>query len=292
MSTPLVAVITRTRNRPAFLARALASVRDQRFDDCVHVIVNDGGDPQPVERLCRGAGTQVIHLDGVGRGRAANEGLARSSSTLVVFHDDDDSWHPTFLSRSLEAWRRSGRRGVVTGTERVIERLDGDRLVELRREPFFPDVEALSLPLVARENCFTNLAFLAERAAVEEVGGYDVSLPLYEDWDFNLRFLCKFDVAYVREPLARYHHRERAVGEGRSSFEQDAASAADARAVLVNRWLRNPATKEVGLLMALGPTSLAIDGVRERVDKLFNLLHGARQAWPLRTVESWLQRRR
>jgi hypothetical protein len=43
--------------------------------------------------------------------------------------------------------------------------------------------------------------------------------------------------------------------------------------------------------MALGPTVHAVEGLRERLDKLFNLVHGARQTWPLRTIESWLNQR-
>lgn len=291
MSQPLVAVITRTRNRPVFLARALESVRRQRFEDWVHLIVNDGGERAPVEALTTHPKTKTLHLAGVGRGRAANEGLALATSTLVVFHDDDDTWHPDFLSTAVAQWKASGRRGVVTRSERVIERLEGDRLVELRREPFFPDLSALSIAELARENCFINLAFLAERQAVAEVGGYDETLPLYEDWDFNLRFLARFDVSVVPQVLAHYHHREGATGEQRNSFLQDSARAADARAVLVNRWLRDPERRHVGQLMALGPSLMTLEAISGRLDKLFNLMHGVRQTWPLRSLEAWLKPR-
>ncbi|MFT3709453.1 MAG: glycosyltransferase family 2 protein [Archangium sp.] len=294
MAEPLVAVITRTRDRPLFLKRALESVSRQNFGELVHVIVNDGGAKARVDALVAQAKhrVQVEHLtERVGRGAAANLGLERSRSTLVVFHDDDDTWAPHFLARAVERWRTSGRKGVVVRTERVVERVEGEQLIEVRREPFFPDLSAVSLAELAKENCFTNLAFLAQRAEVLAVGGYDTELPLYEDWDFNLRFVSRFDVAVVPEVLAHYHHREGGQGDARNSFAQDAAHAADARAVLVNRWLRDPERRHIGLLMSLGPALGAIDGIRERVDKLFNLIHGARQVWPLRAVEGWLKRR-
>lgn len=290
MSAPLVSVITRTRNRPLFLARAVESVRRQRFADWEHVVVNDGGAREPLAWLEGAPRTRVLHLDGVGRGRAANEGLRASQSTLVVFHDDDDTWHPDFLARAVAAWRESGRKGVVTRSERIIERIDGEALVEVRREPFFPDLSGLSLPLLARENCFINLAFLAERAAIETVGGYDPSLVLYEDWDFNLRFLSRFDLQVVPEVLAYYHHREAATGEAQNSFALDGHLADDARAVLVNRWLRDPDRRHVGLLLSLGPSLKSLEGLQQRMDKLFNLVHGLRQKWPLKSVERWLGR--
>lgn len=295
MGTPLVAIITRTKDRPRFLARAIDSVLAQGLRDWVHVIVNDGGDRAPVDAAVgRAAGryegrVQVLHHDApLGRGGAANAGVANSRSRLIVFHDDDDTWAPDFLEKAVAAWRASGASGVVTRSERVIERDDGERFVELRREPFFPQLEAISLPLLARDNCFVNLAFLLERDAFETVGPFDTGLPVYEDWDFNLRFLHRYDVHVVPEVLARYHHREAAGGAASNSFAQERARVAAARARLVNRWLRSPDTQAVGLLIALGPTLDAVDGVRERVDKLFNLLHGARRRFPLRQLESWL----
>lgn len=291
MSEALVAVITRTKDRPRFLRRALRSVASQRLDSVIHVVVNDGGERAPVDSAVAASGgrCEVVHLErSVGRGAAANVGLSRSASTLVVFHDDDDTWEPGFLSEAVSAWRSSGRRGVVTASSQVFEAEEGDRFVERRRERFFPQLAAISLADVARENCFVNLAFLAERSAIAEVGGYDETLPLYEDWDFNLRFLSAFDVAFVPKPLANYHLREAAQGAARNSFAQEEARVADARAVLLNRWLRRPGP--VGTLMALGPTLAAVHGQRERLDKLFNLVHGARQAWPLRTLESLLKR--
>ncbi|MBE2252293.1 MAG: glycosyltransferase family 2 protein [Myxococcus sp.] len=295
MSLPTVAVITRTSNRPLFLPRALESVRRQTFRGWRHLVVNDGGEPAQVERAIESgvgwqrAQTTALHLrPRVGRGRAANEGLRASTSTLVVFHDDDDTWHPEFLARAVAAWQTSGRRGVVTRTERIVERIEGGRLVELRREPFFERLDAISLAGVARENCFTNLAFLAERGAIETVGGYDETLPVYEDWDFNLRFLAAFDVAFLPEVLAFYHAREGGSGSAAGSFEGRAHAAADARARLVNRWLRKAELPAVGLLMALGPTQDAVEGLRTRLDKAFNFVHGARRTWPLRQLGALL----
>ncbi len=297
MGTPLVAIITRTKDRPRFLARAVDSVLAQGLRDWVHVIVNDGGDPAAVDAVVGGAAAryegrvQVVHLSpSAGRGGAANAGVAQSRSTLLIFLDDDDTWAPELLEKAVGAWRATGAKGVVTRSERVIEREDGGRFVELRREPFFPELEAVSLPLLARDNCFVNHAFLMEREAVAAVGPFDVELPVYEDWDFNLRFLCRYDVHVVPEVLARYHHRESASGGERNSFAQERARVAAARARLVNRWLRSRETQAVGLLLALGPTLDAVDGVRERVDKLFNLLHDARRRFPLRQLEAWMGR--
>jgi glycosyltransferase involved in cell wall biosynthesis len=255
----------------------------------VHVVVNDGGEVAAVENAFSSSkSVELLHLSHRrGRGAAANAGLAASQSTLVVFHDDDDTWHPQFLRKAVDQWERTQRRGVVARAELVIE---DTSLREIRREPFFPELRAISLADVAKENCFVNLAFLAERAAIESVGGYDEQLALYEDWDFNLRFLQKYDVAFIDDVLAFYHLREEATGDEANSFAHEGKTSNDARAVLLNRWMRK--NENIGLLMALGPTLDAVHKSRQRIDKLFNLLHGVRQVKAIRAVESWLSRGR
>ena len=48
-----VTVVVRTRNRPAMLTRALASIASQSFDDYEVVIVNDAGDEAEVREIVK-----------------------------------------------------------------------------------------------------------------------------------------------------------------------------------------------------------------------------------------------
>ena len=48
-----VTVVVRTRNRPAMLTRALASIASQSFDDYEVVIVNDAGDEAEVRSIVK-----------------------------------------------------------------------------------------------------------------------------------------------------------------------------------------------------------------------------------------------
>lgn len=63
---PSCAVITRTKSRPLLLQRAMASVAAQTFRDFTWVVVNDGGEPGPVDRMAaearsRGIDVSVLH---------------------------------------------------------------------------------------------------------------------------------------------------------------------------------------------------------------------------------------
>ena len=118
-----VAVIMRTYERPVLLARAIASVQQQSFRDWELVVVNNGGNPAVVDKVVdvarrtTGSGTiTVLHLaDRCGMEAASNHGLRSSQSDYFAIHDDDDAWHPEFLTVTVGRLAMSpGSAGVVS----------------------------------------------------------------------------------------------------------------------------------------------------------------------------------
>ena len=138
-----VAVITRTRNRPLLLRRALDSVRQQTFKNFEWVVVNDGGEPDAVDAIAAeaealGVHVRVIHLPAsIGMEAASNEGIHAVDSQYVVIHDDDDSWEPSFLEVTTDFLSRNpAYGGVITHSMRVDEEIQGDRVRILGKYPF------------------------------------------------------------------------------------------------------------------------------------------------------------
>lgn len=215
MSKPKVAVITRTKDRPVFLVRALESVASQTYGDFVHVIVNDGGNTEEVDKIVALAGhkdkIRVFHRE-VSSGAPDtifNESIDRVDSDYVALHDDDDTWHPDFLARTV-AILDGGVNGVVVRTDKVIEAVNGNLVKELKRVQYMPDMSVVSLYRQCIDNQLTPIAFIYRRDIYKEIGRYDSSLPVVGDWEFGLRFLQKYDVEYF-DPgfaLANYHHRK------------------------------------------------------------------------------------
>ena len=217
MNVPAVAVITRTKDRAVLLRRAMDSVLDQDFADWVHVIVNDGGDPVPVDRLAaeraeryRGR-LQVIHNPASnGMEAASNIGLRASDSRFVVIHDDDDSWAPEFLGVCLAYLEQPPHpriAGVITHSVRVDERVVGDQVQEEKRQPYNTWVPNVTLFRMAGSNLYPPISFVFARSAFESVGYFREDLPVLGDWEFNLRFLAAYDIGVLPRQLAYYHHR-------------------------------------------------------------------------------------
>ncbi|MBE9593899.1 MAG: glycosyltransferase family 2 protein, partial [Proteobacteria bacterium] len=120
-----VAIITRTLNRPILLRRAAQSILNQTFEDYIWVVVNDGGEKEPInDAVSNFPEDKVIVIHNptrVGMEAASNIGLKSSESEYVVIHDDDDTWHPEFLKKTVSYLDARGpsdiQQGVVTYNE-------------------------------------------------------------------------------------------------------------------------------------------------------------------------------
>lgn len=219
--TSLVSIVIRTKDRPVYLRRALASITAQTYADWEIILVNDGGAPEAVESV-------VAELDAVtrervrilthdtpdGRWQAANAGVRAARGELLVLHDDDDSWAPTFLERATDYLENSPERlGVVSRIEIVWEERAENTIVELRREQFLPDSVAPLLMDQQRFNQFVPIAFVYRRRLHDTIGLYDESLPVVGDWVFNTRVLEIGALEYLgATPLAYWHQRPTAEG--------------------------------------------------------------------------------
>ena len=244
-----VAIITRTKDRPLLLRRAVESVLGQTHTDWVHVIVNDGGDPAAVEKVvapqaARYAG-RLIRIDNpqsLGMEAASNKGIAASASRYLVIHDDDDSWAPAFLEKMTALLEASQPpvAGAICHSVLVREAIEGDSVTETTREDFNTDLLAVSLAQMAVRNLFPPISFLFQRAALDAAGAFREELPVLGDWDFNLRFLRRHEIAVLPEKLAFWHHRVAAQGAdyANSSMEEGAARHARHDTLIRNEMLR------------------------------------------------------
>lgn len=214
---PKVAIITRTKNRTLLLHRAIKSVLGQDFQDWVMVIVNDGGDKNELINLVSRYEVQfknryqLIHNDtSVGMEAASNIGIKASYSDFLVIHDDDDSWHPSFLNKCvtfLETNHYPSVAGVITHSVRILERIEGSTIIRDRTEPFNAWLNNIALFRMAASNVFPPISFVYKREIFAKIGYYREDLPVLGDWEFNLRFMRFYDIYVIPEELAFYHHR-------------------------------------------------------------------------------------
>lgn len=297
-----VAVITRTKDRPLLLRRAAKSVAAQTFRDLIWVLVNDGGARDPVDSIAdhartSGVDVQVLHFEtSRGMEAASNAGIRSSESEFVVIHDDDDTWEPTFLGKTVGYLASPGNArvgGVVTRATLVEERLDSDRVRNLRRRPYDGTLESVSLfKMATLERVPPNLSFLYRRSTLERVGLYREDLPVLGDWEFNLRFLRFYDVGVIRETLANYHWRKTGSAAAYGNTVVEAVSShAEHRARLANELLRKDLEEGVfglGVLVNLAQYLAGDDSATSRALSVARLFRTVRSSLSL---PNWLRNR-
>ena len=245
-TTAKVAVITRTKDRPVLLRRAIESVLGQTFDDVQLCIVNDGGDRKVVDELVQQyAGRarrpiQLLHNEtSLGVGGAGNAGVEATRSKYITVHDDDDSWHQNFLAATVGHLEKTDSLGVMTRTEVVFETVEGDAIKMDRREVLAADITEVSLFQALQRNVNPPISFVYRREVHNEIGLYDPTLPVLEDWDFYLRFLMKHEIDFIDgEPLAFWHHREKSVGAMSNSVVSGRNAHDHYNLVIRDRYLR------------------------------------------------------
>ena len=237
MSSPTVAVLVRTKDRPRFLRRALANIAEQTFTDYTVCVINDGGDESatrailqasPLAHLLEGDAPRLMLLTtgGGNMEAASNAGLAATESEFVAIHDDDDLWAPEFLERTVGALRAS--EALICST-RVVERYERETPegeFEVYEERIFHDgLPGFGLQFLYRTNRTVPIGILYRRRLHELVGFYDESLPVVGDWEFNLRAAAVTEVLLVDEPLAYWSLRPEADGAEANSVQRQAEHA-------------------------------------------------------------------
>lgn len=273
-----VAIITRTKNRPRLLVRCIRSVLDQTFRDWLHVIVNDGGDAKEVDNIvCQFAAEydgrfKIVHHErSRGMEAASNSGLRAIATEYVAFLDDDDTWHPDFLANMISTLIDTPSvqvKSAICQTEIVCEKMSGNDIIELGREPLSPSFVCLRLDDLVIENQFTNNAMVFHRSVLDEVGYFNERLDVLGDWDFNLRLHLRYDAVVLNNVLARWHRR---IPSGERHYENSIHVAGErhkmARVQIINdairgKWLNG--RPELLLILVLGRKLEELRAILER----------------------------
>jgi glycosyltransferase involved in cell wall biosynthesis/LmbE family N-acetylglucosaminyl deacetylase len=207
---PGVSVIVRTKDRPAFLHEALASLAAQTFRDFEVVVVNDGG--RDISAVIADYPHLRINLlwlqPNRGRASAANAGVEAARGEFVAYLDDDDLYYPPHLETLYTFLSEHNHFGATYSDACVSHyRLNTEskryefveRRVRYSRD-FDPD-------LLLYQNYIHNLSFMHRRDAWERVGGFDPSLDVLEDWDFFIRVAQLYPFYHVPRCTAEYRVR-------------------------------------------------------------------------------------
>jgi len=188
-----ISVIVRTKDRPALLAEAIASIRATAYPAEI-VVVNDGGVHPNIDGV-----TLVEHETSRGRSDAANAGVKAAKNDHVAFLDDDDLYYPEHLATLANAARASN--AAAWYSDAVSAFIDGDD-----REPMRIFARDFDRELLFVDNYIPLPTLLFRRFDFLELGGFDAAFDLFEDWDFLIRLSQRGDFIHVPRITCEIRH--------------------------------------------------------------------------------------
>jgi glycosyltransferase involved in cell wall biosynthesis len=198
-------VVIPTYQRLELVRQAVQSVLAQTFQDFEIVVVDDGS-PEPIQLSTPDERVRVIrHETNLGTAAARNTGIRAARGELVAFLDSDDVWLPEKLEKQAALLEHAAYGACVTGYEYDTE--EGCSVVIARK----PRSWLCELAMGCRLSPGTTLT--VRRTCYETAGYYDEALPRHEDYDWLLRFVQRFDIGVIGEPLARVRRAGQPSGE-------------------------------------------------------------------------------
>ena len=197
MSRPLVSVIIPTYNRKVFLIEAIRSVLDGTFGDFELIVVDDGSTDCTTGALAELRESFRYHYQpNRGVGNARNKGVAISRGKYIAFLDSDDRWTKNKLEIQVN-FLASHPKLRICHAEGVWVRTAVRINQKERHRKFAGDIFEKCLPLCI----ISPSSILMERSVFDEIGGFDETLPVCEDYDLWLRMTLRYRVGFVRESL-------------------------------------------------------------------------------------------
>lgn len=177
----MISIVVPTYNRPALLARALASVRAQDLSGWEALVVDDGdGGGQELARSLEDPRVRGLRSHEAGQAIARALAVEAARGQTIALLDDDDWWEDRGHLSSLAGALAAGPALAYRAGWLVRER-DGR---EIERLAF--DLEATPASL-ERDNTLLASAVAYPREAHARLGAFDASLDDYWDWDWWLR---------------------------------------------------------------------------------------------------------
>jgi glycosyltransferase involved in cell wall biosynthesis len=201
-----IAVIITCFNEGAYIQQAVNSVLEQTIGDQIDeiIIIDDGSSPPTLDvlRSLPRIDPRIELILECGNGLASNRNIAisRTSSEYIAVLDGDDFWVHDKLARQMTLLQSDEQVALVYSalilfrddepSKRAVVsvrdlRYSGDPLLEY----FIYDA-----PIVPS-------SVLMRRAAFDYVGGFNETIPVFEDTEFYLRLLRSYQLAAISDPL-------------------------------------------------------------------------------------------
>jgi len=184
MQSPLVSIITISRNSERHIEQTIASVAGQDYPNIEHIVVDGSSTDGTLGILMKYSGGIVrwVSEPDRGPGDAIKKGLKMATGEVIALLNSDDYYADTTVVRKvMVAFERSADIRMVYGMVRCIEEESGDTIMLWGRDREPSDIR--------RKMCLPTPSVFSRRELWDEVGPYSDEYEYADDYEWAIRAL-------------------------------------------------------------------------------------------------------
>ena len=197
----IISVIIPTFNRKYVLHRAIESVANQTRPPIEIIVVDDGSTDGTKDWLANSfPSVKYIYQENKGVSSARNVGTEVSKCSWLSFLDSDDEWMPTKLEEQ-ESYILENPEIKFCHTNEIWIR-NGVRVNQMKKhQKYGGDIFEKCLDICR----ISPSSVLIKKDVFDEIGLFDESLRVCEDYDMWLRYTSRFPVLFLdRQLIIKY----------------------------------------------------------------------------------------
>ena len=194
-----ISVVIPTYNRRKTIGRSIDSVLNQTLFPSEIIVVDDGSTDGTSDYIQSNfPSIRLLQQPNKGVSSARNMGIRSSNSDWVALLDSDDEWFPQKLEKQVMTLSQSPDIKFCH-TEEIWIR-NGVRVNQMKKHQKYGGhifYKCLDMCKISPSSV------LFHQSILDDVGYFDKSLKVCEDYDLWLRITAKFPVLYIDESLIK-----------------------------------------------------------------------------------------
>ena len=194
-----VSVIIPTYNRKHTLKRAIQSVYMQSLLPYEVIVVDDGSNDGTKEWVKQKyPNVKYIYQKNSGVSSARNKGIKIARGDWIALLDSDDEWLPNKLSEQINKIKSNLDVKILHSNEIWIR--NGVRVNQMKKHKKFGGYIFEKCLDICR---ISPSSVLLKKEILNDIGTFDESLKVCEDYDLWLRITSKYPVCFLDIPLIK-----------------------------------------------------------------------------------------
>ena len=212
-----ISIITTVKNGARYIFETLESIKNQRFKDFEHIIIDDGStddtvtiikdyqEKNPEYKL------KLYQPGNLGRGKALNYAISKSSNEWIAIIDADDLWHPQKLEIQYKIVQENNIDVLATQTTLFSDSRDLEFSETAKQEIYYFRVSDLLW-----SNKISHSSVLIKKA----ICNYDENRKSQFDYQLWMRLISKnYNLAVVKTILSYHRLHENQSFEGKMGYK-------------------------------------------------------------------------